>query len=69
MRQKRLYECSSCWKSPLTKDEIGASKKLLGTNTDQFYCIDCLAAYLDVTPEIINEKIQAFKEDGCVLFK
>ena len=69
MRNKTNCSCSSCWKTPLTKDEIGASKKLLGLNTDQLYCIDCLAAYLEVTPEDIQDKIQMFKEDGCVLFK
>ena len=61
--------CISCGKYPLEKDEIGASKKLLGTDTDQLYCIDCLAAYLEVTPEDIQDKIQMFKEDGCTLFK
>ncbi len=69
MRQNKIFECSSCGKTPLTKDEIGASKKLLGTSADQLYCIDCLAAYLDVTPEDIKDKIQMFKEDGCELFK
>lgn len=69
MRQNKIYECSSCWKSPLTKDEVGASKKLLGSYTEQLYCIDCLAAYLEVTPEDIKDKIQMFKEDGCELFK
>lgn len=66
---KRDYECTSCWKTPLSKDEIGASKKLLGTNTKEIYCIDCLAAYLEVMPEDIQDKIQMFKEDGCTLFK
>lgn len=28
-----------------------------------------LAAYLEVTPEDIQDKIQMFKEDGCELFK
>ena len=54
---------------PLTKDEIGASKKLLGLDTPELYCIDCLAAYLEATPEDIQDKIQMFKEDGCELFK
>ena len=66
---KRDYECTSCWKTPLSKDEIGASKKLLGTDTKEIYCIDCLAAYLEVMPEDIQDKIQMFKEDGCTLFK
>ena len=68
---KRVLQvsCSSCGKYPLAKDEVGASKKLLGTDTEQLYCIDCLAAYLEVTPEDIQDKIQMFKEDGCTLFK
>ena len=69
MKTKKQYECSSCRKMPLTKDEIGASKKLLGIDTPELYCIDCLAAYLEVTPEDIQDKIQMFKEDGCELFK
>ena len=69
MKIKKQYECSSCRKIPLTKDEIGASKKFLGINTHDLYCIECLAAYLEVTPEDIQDKIQMFKEDGCELFK
>ncbi len=69
MRSKKEYICISCRKTPLTKDEVGASKKLLGIDTDRQYCIDCLAAYLEVTSEDIQDKIQMFKEDGCELFK
>ena len=69
MKVRKEYACTSCRKMPLTKDEMGASKKLLGVDTNQLYCIDCLSAYLEVTPEDILEKIQMFKEDGCELFK
>lgn len=69
MLSKKEFSCTSCWKKPLTKDELGASKKLLGTDTKELYCIDCLAAYLEVSPEDIQDKIQMFKEDGCELFK
>lgn len=69
MKKILHFSCTSCGKYPLEKDEVGASKKLLGTDTEQFYCIDCLAAYLEVTPEDIQDKIQMFKEDGCTLFK
>lgn len=69
MKNKKRYECTSCRKTPLTKDEVGASKKLLGVDNPELYCIDCLAAYLEVTPEDIQDKIQMFKEDGCELFK
>lgn len=60
--------CTSCGKMSLSKDEVGASKKLLGIETNQLYCIDCLAEYLEVTPEEIYEKIEQFKEEGCELF-
>lgn len=69
MRVKKIYTCTSCRKTPLSKDEVGASKKLLGLDTQELYCIDCLSAYLEVTPEDIQDKIQMFKEDGCELFK
>lgn len=69
MKARKDYACTSCRKMPLTKDEMGASKKLLGVDANQLYCIDCLSAYLEVTPEDILEKIQMFKEDGCKLFK
>lgn len=69
MGHGKRYECTSCRKTPLAKDEIGASKKLLGLETEELYCIDCLAAYLEVTPEDILDKIQMFKEDGCQLFQ
>ena len=69
MKAKKVYTCTSCRKTPLSKDEVGASKKLLGLDTHELYCIDCLSAYLEVTPEDIQDKIQMFKEDGCELFK
>ena len=67
MKKKLICLCTSCRKSPLTKDEIGASKKLLGEGSE-LYCIDCLSAYLEVSPDEIHEKIEQFKEEGCTLF-
>lgn len=69
MKQNKGFECTSCRKYPLSKDEIGISKKMLGVQTAELYCIDCLAAYLEATPEDIMDKIQMFKEDGCILFR
>lgn len=63
-----IIECCSCRKTPLTKDEIGVCKKLLGSKTKVFYCLDCFAAYLDTSVEDLLEKIEEFKEEGCKLF-
>ncbi len=61
--------CVSCGKDPLQKNEIGINKKLLGEKTKAFYCLDCLADYLGVTVQDIEDKIEEFKEQGCKLFE
>lgn len=60
--------CVACDKAVLTNDEIGINKKLLGENIDAFYCMDCLAEYLEVSVQDLYDKIDIFKEQGCKLF-
>ena len=62
-------KCIACGRENLDKDTIGINKKMLGTKCKQFYCIDCLAEYLDTSVDDLLEKIEEFKEDGCTLFK
>ena len=64
-----IKKCYVCGKTPLTKNEIGLTKKLINKKSVFFYCIDCLAEYLEVTPEELEAKIEEFKEEGCTLFK
>lgn len=59
--------CTNCGKN-LVKDEIALCKKMLGKNTKQFLCLNCLGEYLNTDPEILMEKIEQFKEEGCSLF-
>lgn len=66
MRKIKEYACYSCGKKPLSKNEIGVNKKLL--DADNFYCLECLANYLETDVESIMEKIEEFKEQGCELF-
>jgi predicted nucleic-acid-binding Zn-ribbon protein len=60
--------CYVCGKQNLSKDEIGLTKKLLDKNTKCFYCLDCLAEYLEVDTGSLLEKIEEFKMQGCILF-
>ena len=53
----------------MDKDTVGINKKLLGTNIIDFYCMECLAALLDVDVQDILDKIEEFKEEGCTLSK
>ena len=61
--------CYVCGKSPLGKDEIGLVKKLIDKNAKHFYCLDCLAEYLEVTAEELKDKIEEFRDEGCALFQ
>ncbi|GHU63467.1 hypothetical protein AGMMS49983_06980 [Clostridia bacterium] len=65
MEKKNCYVCG---KEALSKNEIGLTKKLLSRETKIFYCIDCLAGYLEVDTEFLLEKIEEFKSQGCDLF-
>ncbi len=69
MRRVKEEPCISCGKKPLTKNEIGINQKLLGSQVEQYYCLDCLADYLEVEPQDILDKIEEFKSEGCKLFE
>ena len=60
--------CYICEKEALSKNEIGLTKKLLNMESKRFYCLDCLAEYLEVDTEFLLDKVQEFKEQGCKLF-
>jgi predicted nucleic-acid-binding Zn-ribbon protein len=62
-------KCYVCGKTPLTKDEIGLTKKLIDKKTTKFYCLSCLAEYFEVDVDELLAKIEEFKNEGCTLFK
>lgn len=64
---KRI-DCFICGKENLSRNEIGLNKKLIGQNIEKFHCMQCLADYLDITMEELAERIEEFKDAGCVLF-
>jgi len=65
MKKKSCYICG---KEALSKNEIGLTKKLDNKDSRRFYCLDCLAEYLEVDTEFLIAKIEEFKEQGCKLF-
>ena len=66
---KKIFECVACGKNPLSKNEVGINKKLLGMQSKNFYCLECLADFLEVKPQDILDKIEDFKNGGCKLFE
>jgi len=65
---KKTQKCESCGKEPLEKNEVGINKKLFDEKTKTFYCLSCLADYLEVSVQDILDKIEEFKGAGCKLF-
>lgn len=66
MARKKVY-CCEC-KKPLKKNERALCMKLLGTDSEDFYCLECLSEYLECSIDDLKIKIQEFKEEGCILF-
>lgn len=62
MKQK----CYQCGKS-LDKDEKGICQKYLAPKQERL-CLDHLALYLNITREMLEDKIEELKEGGCPLF-
>ena len=67
--RKRPENCMICGKRGLSKNEIGINQKLLGLEVRNYFCISCLAAYLEVGESDILDKIEEFKSEGCKLFE
>ena len=59
--------CIQCGKE-LSHNEIGAHKRFVNRSSTRFLCKKCLAVKLDVTIEMIDRKIEEFKQQGCTLF-
>jgi hypothetical protein len=64
MKNKNCVLCGIALKI----DEVALSRKMLGRKIVSFYCINCLAAELEVDAEDLKIKIEEFREQGCALF-
>ena len=62
MRVKKKV-CCDCGKV-LTKDEIALSQKLIDLDTEDFYCLPCMAEYIGCSEDDLHIKIREFKEQG-----
>ena len=60
--------CHQC-QAPLSRDEVGLTKKLINRGTTEFLCYECLAKHFRVTVELLREKVEQFREMGCTLFQ
>lgn len=59
--------CNHCHRI-LTHDEIALHKKLYNRASTSYMCLTCSSEYLEVTEDLLRQKIQEFKKTGCTLF-
>ena len=64
MRTKVCCECAK----KLKKDEIALSRKMIDVDTEEFYCLPCMAEYFGCEEQDLIIKIKEFTEQGCTLF-
>ena len=64
MRTKVCCECAK----KLKKDEIALSRKMIDVDTEEFYCLPCMAEYFGCEEQDLIIKIKESKEQGCTLF-
>ena len=67
-KKNKSKVCYVCGKENLSKNEIGLTKKFIHTKIKVFYCIDCLAEYLEIDKDFLLNKVEEFKSIGCVYF-
>ena len=61
-------KCIRCG-AEITPDEVGLTKKLINRGLTEYLCFDCMAAHFRVSVELLREKVEHFREMGCMLFE
>jgi biotin operon repressor len=59
--------CKRCSRA-LHPDEIALCMKMLGRETEEFICLDCLSERMNVKKTGLEDMISRFKRQGCQLF-
>ena len=68
MTQKTI-RCRFC-SEQINQDIVALNKKIIDRNIpkDKCVCLNCMAETLECSIEDLQDKIEQFKEEGCVLF-
>lgn len=59
--------CMKCGRV-LTLDEAAIHKKMINRGATEYFCLTCLAEYTESTEEQLQERIEHFRKQGCLLF-
>lgn len=62
-----MAKCMKCGRE-ISGDEIGLHKKLINRGATEWMCITCLADFYKCTEDLLRDKMEQFREQGCMLF-
>lgn len=62
--QNKCIKCGCA----LTPDDIGATKKMINRGSTEFLCIPCLADEFGIKEQSLRDKVEQWREGGCLLF-
>ena len=68
--QNKTIHCKSCDKI-VPKEIVALNKKMFENASKQgeYFCLSCMAAYIECSEQDLLEKIAQFKAAGCKLFQ
>ena len=52
----------------LSGDEVGLHRKMINRSATKFMCLSCLAEYFECEEALLLEKMEQFRDQGCMLF-
>ncbi len=62
-----MIVCHACG-TTLSNDEIALFRKMVNRQAVEFLCKTCLAEHFSCDVELLDQKIQQFRNNGCFLF-
>ena len=68
--QNKIIHCKCC-EAELPRDIIALNKKLFEAETkrDSYFCLECMANFLECSQHDLIDKIEQFKSEGCKLYQ
>ena len=68
--KNKIFICKSC-EVVLSKNIIALNRKLfpLESKKRSYFCLTCMANYLECEERELLDKIEQFKSEGCKLFQ
>jgi len=63
-----MERCITCG-APLSRDEIGLTKKLVNRGSTEFFCLRCLSGRFRIPEDRLRDLIEQYRRTGCTLFQ